>query len=127
MVDKVEGIHRGEHLVSEAPGSLSREVKDVAMGQDLVAGTILMLSTGKLVAHDGLIDTAGDIITEVEGVLWDNVDASSTGTNADTEAVYHDRLAEFTDADLTFPTESTAGGEKAAILAGLLLRNIKTR
>lgn len=127
MVDKVEGRHRGEHLVSEANGSLSREVKQVAQGQNLIAGTICMLSAGKLVAHDGLLDTAGAVITPVEGILWDNVNASSTGTNADTDAVYHDRLAEVTDDDLTYPTESTAGGEKAGVQASLLLRNIKTR
>lgn len=127
MVDKVEGRHRGEHLVSEAPGKLSREVGTVAKGQNLVAGTLVMLSAAKLVAHDGLLDTANDLITPVEGIIFDNVNASATGTDADTEAVYHDRLAEFADADLTYPTESTAGGEKVACQASLLLRNIKTR
>lgn len=128
MDPKTEGRHTGEFKVSEAPGTLSRATGTVAKGQNLIAGTVVMLSAGKLVAHDGTLDSAGDVQTPVEGIIWDNVDASATGEDADVpNSVYIDRLAEVADGDLTFPTESTAGGEKAAVIASLLIRNIKTR
>ncbi len=133
MVTKTEGRHAGEFLISEMPGGgpgggLSRESKTVAKGQNLVAGEIIMLSGGKIVAHDGLLDTAGDVVTPVEGILWDKIDASSTGEDADVlNQAYIERLAEVADGDLAFPTETTAGGEKAAVTASLLLRNIKIR
>ncbi len=133
VAPKTEGKHAGEFLISEMPGGgdgggLSRDVKTVAKGQNLVAGEIVMLSAGKLVAHDGVLDTPGAVETPVEGILYDNVDASATGEDADVpNSVYIERLAEVADGDLTFPTESTAGGEKVAVIASLLIRNIKTR
>ncbi len=41
MTAFTEGNHAAEHLISEAPGSLSREVVTIESGQDLTAGTVL--------------------------------------------------------------------------------------
>lgn len=115
-----EGKHRGEFIVSEANGTRSRKTGTVTSGQKLDAGEIVMLSGGKLVAHDGTLDTAGAVVTPVEGIMLDNVDASATGANADVPgAVYIHKDAEVNDAELTYPAESTAGGEKAGVVASM--------
>ena len=125
MTDKVEGRHAGEFLVSEANGTLSRETATVLSGQNLKAGEVVQKDGGgKLIAADGILNTAGDVVTEVAGIIFDNVDASAADV---TDSVYIDGLAEVEDAALTYPTESTAGGEKVAVIASLNKLNIKTR
>lgn len=124
MTTKTEGKHFKEFLLSQAPGTLSFETATVANGQNLVAGQVVQLSGANLVACDGLLDTAGDLITDVEGIICDNVDASD---GAVAGCTYLARLAEVTDTELTYPTESTAGGEKAATIASLKKLNIRPR
>lgn len=120
MTTKTQGPRRGDFIQSEANGTRSRDTGTVASGQNLQAGEVVMLSAGKLVAHDGDLDSAGDVSTPVAGVMFDNVDASATGANADVPgAVIIARDAEVSDADLIFPDESSAGGEKAAVTASL--------
>lgn len=120
MVLKTEGRHTAEFILSEGPGSISRESGIVKVGQNLKAGEVVQKDgTGDLIAADGILNTAGDVETEVAGILLDNVDASASGENADTPAAYIARLAEVNNNLLTYPTESTAGGEKAATNASL--------
>lgn len=127
MTEFTEGLHAGEYIAWEANQDLSRKTATVLSGQNLVAGEVLMLSGGKLVAHDGSLDSAGDVVTAAEGILYDAVDASATGHDADVaDVVYTERLAVVVDSLITYPDESTAGGEKAAVQASLLLKNIKT-
>lgn len=111
-----EGRHAAEFLKSEANGTRSRDTATVASGQTLVAGEVVMLSGGELVAHDGALDTQGDVITPAVGIMWDAVDASAAAVDG---AVYVARDAEVNGEELTYPTESTAGGEKAAVQASL--------
>lgn len=123
-----EGKHAGEFLVSEANGARSRSTIVVASGQNLVAGQIFQLSGGEAVAFDAAVDTDGALIVPVAGIMWDNVDASASGANADvpgqTTIV---RDAEVNLAELTFPTETTDGGEQALGVAGLALLGITCR
>ena len=129
MATKNEGLHAGAFIVSEANGQRSRETATVKKGEKLNAGHVVQDDgTGKLIAADGLLNTAGDLITEVKGVLHAPNDASATGEDADIiGATYIARDAEVVDADLTYPTESTAGGEKVATVASLLKLGIITR
>lgn len=120
-----EAYHTGAFLISEGDGKISRENATVASGQNLAAGTVVMDNgSGKLVAHDGLLDTAGDVITAAKGILYAAVDASSGDV---TNCTYIARLAEVNDNLITYPTESTAGGEKAGVVASLKLLDIITR
>lgn len=130
MTTLTEGQHQGEFLISEAEGTRARATATVTSGQNLVDGQLVMLSGGKLVAHDGLLDTSGAVITAVEGIMFGNYNASSTGPKGAADwpgAVYIARDAEVNDADLTYPTETTVGGEKAACVASLKTLGIITR
>ena len=129
MATKTEPLHAGGFIASEANVTRSRETATVLSGQKLAAGEVVQKDgAGKLIAADGLLDTASDVQTEVAGVLFAAVDASATGANADVPgAVYIARDAEVVDADLTYPTESTAGGEKVATVASLAKLGIIAR
>ena len=127
MVVKTEARHTAEFILSEGPGSISRESGTVLKGQKLKAGEVVQLSGAKLIAADGLLNTAGDVQTEVAGIVIDAIDASATGADADVAAAYIARLAEVNNNLLTYPTESTAGGEKAGVNASLAKLNIIAR
>lgn len=123
----IEGRHAAEFILSEANGQRSRENGTVASGQKLAAGEVVMLSSGKLVAHDGTLDSHGDVVTAAAGIMIYPVDASATGTNTNTPAAYLARDAEVNGELLTFPDESTAGGEEAAVKASLKTLGIIVR
>ncbi len=129
MIVLTEGKHAGEFIVSEANGHRSREIATVLSGENLVAGQVVQRDgAGKLVAAAGAIQTDGSLATEVAGILWTNVDASPTGADADvTGQVLIARDAEVNDAEITYPAESTAGGEKAATVASLAKLGIIAR
>lgn len=123
-----EGRHAAEFILSEANGQRSRKNGVVASGQDLAAGELVQLdSEGNLIAKDGDLQTDGSLSVAVEGILLAPVNASSTGTNADTPAAYIVRDAEVNVNLLTFPAESTAGGEQAACIAALAVLGIVAR
>ncbi|RWC25899.1 head decoration protein [Mesorhizobium sp.] len=125
MTTLTETVHAGEFLQSEANGFLSRDAATVASGQVLKAGQVVEFSAGKLIACSGLLDTAGtSLVTDAAGVLFDAVDASA-GDVAD--CVYIAREAEVKDDLITYPTETTAGGEKAAVIASLKSLHIRPR
>lgn len=70
MVQKVQGVQDGEFLVSEAPGTYSREEITVVSGQNLAAGQVLETDgTTKYQAY-----TAAAV--PALGILWGAVDAS---------------------------------------------------
>jgi hypothetical protein len=127
MTTKTEGRHAAEFILSEANGNRSRENGTVAQGQTLVAGEVVMLSAGKLVTQDGALDTGGELVTASEGIILDNVDTSSDGTNADTPAAYIKRDAEVNGNLVTFPPETTDTGERAATVASLASLGIIVR
>lgn len=119
-----EAAHTAEFILSEANGHRSRENGTLASGENLAAGTVLMDNgAGKLVEFDGATNTAGDLVTEAAGILLAATDASS----ADTEVAYIARDAEVNLKLLTYPAESTAGGEEANTIASLKLLGIIAR
>ena len=120
-----EGRHAGEYLIWEADPSYSRETGTVASGENLAAGTVLKDDgTGKLVAATGDLATDGSLQEAAVGVLYDNVDATAGDIAG---AVYTARSSTVELAALTYPAETTSGGEQAAIIASLLAAGIRTR
>lgn len=125
MTSFTETRHAAEFVLSEAAGMRSRESGTVVSGQDLQAGTIVMDNgSGKLTAHDGLLNTAGEVITAALGILLYDADASAADL---TNIAYIARDAEFNENIVTYPTESTAGGEKAGVDASLASLGIIAR
>lgn len=124
MTVKTEGRHAAEFILSEANNTRSRDTATVASGQDLVAGQVVEFSGGNLIAASGDLESNGDITTAVAGIMFDNVDASDGSVSG---AVYIARDAEVSEDNLTFPTESSAGGEKAAAIESLATLGIIVR
>lgn len=118
MTVKTEGRHAGEFILSEANGQRSRDTLTIASGQDLPAGTILELSSGKGVSY------AGTSASEAVGVLYEAVDASG-GDVAGAVIVVRD--AEVNDAKLSVSVDNTAGDSLAAGKADLELLGIIVR
>jgi len=120
-----ESVHAGAFMGAWHAGTLSIEKATVLSGENLVAGQVISLNNdGKIIAQDGELATDGSLVTAAAGILWDNVDATD-GDVAD--CVYVARLAEVKDDKLTYPTESTAGGEKSACQDSLALLHIRPR
>lgn len=69
-----ESRHPGEHVVSEANGSRSREEGILTSGENLAAGTVLATVGGKYVALDQDADTGAEVAT---AILFAAVDASA--------------------------------------------------
>lgn len=96
-----EGVHTGEHVLSEANGDRSRELGTLASGNH-VAGTVLALNAdGDYVQ---LAPTATDGTETAVAVLYDNVDASE----APQPCVVHARDCTVHGAMLTWPAAATA-------------------
>ncbi|TIR70643.1 MAG: head decoration protein [Mesorhizobium sp.] len=101
------------------------EFATVASGQVLKAGEVVQLEGGKLIAATGLL--SGDaLVTDVIGVMFEAVDASGGDV---ANCTYIARSAELKDGLLTYPAESTAGGEKAATPAqqAEILADVRSR
>lgn len=115
-----EGKHAGEFIVSEANGTLSREKITVASGQNLVDGQLIQLSSGKAVAKDTILNTAGSFTTAIEGIIIGNHDRTSSGPDGAADEVgvpYIKRLAEVKLAAVTLPAGSSQIAEAKLELA----------
>lgn len=114
-----EKNHAGEFLLSEANGDRSREVIEVASGNTLEAGTIL----GEITATPGVYgpydDGAADGRETAKVVLWDKIDTSATGTNADTKALV---IARDATVSLNKLYGHDANGEADLAAAGIIVR-----
>jgi len=127
LTSQTEGQHAGEFIIGEVSsgGDISRDSAALTNGQNLVDGTIIGLTAGKIVALSGEIDTAGLINgVAVEGILIGDWDASG-GEIA--EVPYLKQLAVVDTSLLTFPTETTTGGQAAAVNAELAAKFIVQR
>lgn len=112
MTALTETRHAGEFILSEANGHRSRENGTLLSGEDLEAGTIVMLNgASKLVEWD-----AGS--TEAAGILIDTVDASG----GDTKVAYLARDAEVNVNLITYPTDELAAARATLALLGILCR-----
>lgn len=125
MTTLTESRHAGEFLVSEANGDRSRATGTLLSGQNLSAGTVLgVTAAGKLKALPGDLDSNGGLEAAAKGILWDNVDASGGDVAG---VAYIARDAEVNGAELTYPPETTNGGEEALTNASLALLGIIVR
>jgi hypothetical protein len=106
MAPKIEGQHTGEFLVSEANGTLSREVGTLATRPErYLDGTLLKVDDGNLTAITSDADT-------IVGVLYGNYDASA----GPVEAVYIARLAEVKRELITYVGSDATIDGKLALL-----------
>lgn len=124
MTTFTESLHAGSHIAWEADPQISRETGTVASGQTLKAGQLVMLSGGNLTAHTAALNTDGSLVNEVEGVMFDAVDASGGAVSG---AVYSKRLTVVKDDDLTYPDETTDGDEKTLCKASMAKNMIVAR
>lgn len=112
---------RAFHVVSEANGVRSREVKTIKQGEDLVTATVL----GRITAEDKYVEwdpSAGDGSEDAAAVLLDKSDA----TAADRDGVVHIRDCELDAAEVVF-NSLASGPEIVAATAqlealGIILR-----
>lgn len=119
-----ETAHAGEFILSEANGNRSRENGTLLSGQDLAAGTVVMLNgASKLVEFDTDTATDGSLQIEAAGVLI----AAGDATDGDLAVSYLARDAEVNLNLLTYPAETTSGGEEELTKASLKLLGIITR
>lgn len=123
MTSLTEGRHAAAFVLSEAQGARSRESGTVT-GADLKAGTVVQENgSSKLIAFTGATNTDGSLVTEAAGILLYDADAA----DADVDVAYIARDAEVNLNILTYPAESTAGGEKTDTIASLKKLGIITR
>ncbi|QHG87942.1 head decoration protein [Xanthomonas sp. NCPPB 1638] len=110
MTTMIELNRTGDFLLSEAPGTYSRENEILAAGQSCVAGTVLGVATasGKYLALDPALATG---VEDAAGVLWATTDA----TDADVAIVVIKRNAEVKAEALIWPDDITAQQKTTAI------------
>lgn len=110
----------GEAILSEAPGTLSRESITVVSGQNLPNNAVVgkITASGKIAKYD---NGASDGTEVAFGMLLAAVDA----TSADAPGVVIERLAELKADLLDWNTQDSTA--KTAGIADLLARNIKVR
>lgn len=126
MSTKSEGQHEGEFVVSESPGTISRDevTVTVAASTTLAPGTVLgkLTATGKYVPYDN----AGSDGSEVAyGVLYGEL-VNSAGAPADFQATVVNWGAELRAADLQWAS-GLVDADKTAAYADLAARGIKVR
>ena len=121
MTTLTESNHAGEHLISEASGTRSRDAVTILSGQTLVAGTVLgrVTASGKYAAHD---PAASDGTQAAAAVLYAAVDASAGDVGGTITA----RDAEVDSASLTWAAGISVPNKSAAIAAlaalGIIVR-----
>lgn len=121
-----EGKHFGEFLANEFDQNYNREVATVSQGQNLVDGEIVQFTGGELVTKSPTLNTEGDFVVPVAGIVFGNHNASATGTNADIPGVVYLARgpAVVAEANIKFPAGAPA---KAAAIAALLELGIVVR
>lgn len=124
MTTKSEGQHTGEFLVSEAPGTLSRDAITVTAPAAtlLEAGAVLgqIAASGKYVAYD---EAWSDGRETAAGILYDNVDNTDGVAEADFDVTVVNFNAEVRSDDLVWGT----GVDETGGLADLRALGIKAR
>lgn len=121
-IQHTEPARTGEHVLSEAAGSRSREAIVVASGAH-AAGTVLaMASDGTYVAHD---PTANDGTEIAAGILYGPADA----TDGPVPAVAHVRDCEVNGTGVIWAADMTddqLGAMNTALTqAGIILRGVE--
>jgi len=117
----IEGPHKGEFIVSEGNGSISREVVIILSGRTLAPGTVLgkVTSSGKYRDLDPSLNNGAQVAA---AILHDAADASG----GDASAVAVVRLAEINAAEIVWPDGMT-DNQKQTALGQLVALNIIAR
>lgn len=128
MVTKTEQLPHDEgFIISEAPGTLSREEVTVLAGTAVLnPGTVMgERADGKWAQLDPAATEGNEA---AKGILCSQVDPTdgAGGVGSDTKGVVVERLAEVRDADLIWPDAISTANQNTAE-AELLVRNIKIR
>lgn len=129
-VVKTEGQHKGEFLLSEANGTLSREKGILSSGQVVEDGRLLKWSGSELVEAAGTIDSALDSTEDIAGIAYGSYDASADGPGGavDTPIVYIARMAEVKASAVVLHESAVSATQKtAALTAALAAMNIILR
>lgn len=121
-VIKTEGQYKGEFLVSEGNGTISREVATLTAGQVVTDGRLLKWASSKLVVAAGTLNSAGTSDEDIAGIAFGDTDASVTGPggSVDTPIVFIARLAEVKAANVTYHVSGTNAAAKTAALKAKL-------
>lgn len=122
MPTTTEPLARGEYVLTEGNGEISRAVATLITGQNLVAGTVLgvITASGKLTrcAH-----AAADGSQNAAGILFGDTNATAADV---TGVVYTARLSEVRSAQILF-SAGASGGNILTQTAALLALNIVLR
>lgn len=124
---KTEGQHKGEFLVSEANGTLSRETGTLTAGQITVDGRLLKWSSGKLVVAAGTLNSAGTSDEDLAGIAVGATDASVAGPggSVDTTIVYIARMAEVKAENVVYHVSGTNAAAKTVALKAKLRTSLQ--
>lgn len=117
-VVKTEGQHKGEFLVSEGNGEISREAGILSSGQIAGDGRVLKWSGTELVVAAGTLNSAGTSDEDIAGICYGDYDASADGPGGavDTPIVYIARMAEVKAANVTYHVSGTNAAAKTAAM-----------
>jgi hypothetical protein len=117
-VVKTEGQHKGEFLVSEGNGTISRAAGVLSSGQVVTDGRVLKWSGTELIVAAGTIDSDGASDEDLAGIAYGSYDASADGPGGavDTPIVYIARLAEVKAANVTYHVSETNAAAKTAAM-----------
>lgn len=126
MSTKTEGRHTGEFLISELPGTGSRDKVTVTVPANTTweAGLVLgkITATSKYVEYD---NGNADGTESADGILYETL-VNDTDAGVDVEATIINKDAEVREADLEWKSDQSAGDITAG-LADLLALGIKAR
>jgi hypothetical protein len=118
-----EGKYSGEFILSEAPGTISRDnvTVTVAASTTMEPGQVLgkLAATGKYVAFD---ETATDGRETAAGILYAELDNSAVGSPADFSGVIVNWSAEVREADLVWGTADDSVGIPQLEALGIKVR-----
>jgi hypothetical protein len=124
MSTKTEGQHSAEFLVSEAPGTRSRDQVTVTVpANTTLQGGYVLGRNGGSSKYEPYDNAASDGTQQAAGILYETL-VNDTGSPVDKQATIINTDAEVREADLVWLDEDN---DAAAGLADLLALGIKAR
>lgn len=122
-----EGQHTGEFILSESPGTISRDQVTVTVptGRTLAAGHVLarLSATGKYVPYD---NAGSDGSESARGILYSELDNSEGLSGTDMAGVVINFGAEVRKADLQWES-GLVDADKTAAYSDLAVYGVKAR
>ena len=117
-VVKTEVQYKGEFLVSEGNGEISREAGILSSGEIAADGRVLKWSGTEIVVAAGTLNSAGTSDEDIAGIAYVSYYASADGPAGavDTPIVFIARLAEVKAANVTYHVSGTNAAAKTAAM-----------